>query len=268
MEGAALSIGTERVRSRRWRLRLPGPPPFWALFRKDWLYLWRSPMPRRLIFASLLMAVSMVLPLRGVAQSSNPALREALPLIAAAFVVTMVSMIVNLGLTGNYFGTIDREGFATLALSALDRRHVVLAANLATTLYAGVQVLVLSSVIALLSGSWAVLPLGLYLGLCLQVGGTPAYNLVAIIGPYRAQLKFSGGRQRGNLWGLLAWLISAPPVLALIVLPYIFWKPGLALTLPLGVTYSLGLYAVTLKPLARLLQRREHAILEAVTTEE
>jgi hypothetical protein len=113
-----------------------------------------------------------------------------------------------------------------------------------------------------------VLPLGLYLGLCLQVGGAPAYNLAAIIGPYRTQLKFSGGRQRGNLWGMLAWLISATPVLALIALPYIFWKPGLVLTLPLGAVYCLGLYALTLKPLAKLLQRREYTILQAVTAEE
>jgi len=52
------------------------------------------------------------------------------------------------------------------------------------------------------------------------------------------------------------------------VLPYIFWKPGLAITLPLGAVYSLGLYALTLQPLARLLQRREYAILEAITAEE
>jgi hypothetical protein len=269
MQGAALSIGTERVRSRRWLLRLPGPPAFWALFRKDWLHLWRSPMPRRLIFSTLIMAVAMVFPLRSMAQGdAPPAMREALPLIGAAFVITMASMAINLGLTGNYFGAVDREGFATLALSAQDRRYVILSANLAVLLYAGLQILVLSLGIALLANFWVVLPLGLYLGLCLQVGGAPAYNLAAIIGPYRAQLKFSGGRQRGNMWGLLAWLISAPPILALIVLPYIFWKPGLVLTLPLGAIYSLGLYALTLEPLARLLQRREHAILEAVTAQD
>jgi hypothetical protein len=180
----------------------------------------------------------------------------------------MVSMIVNLSMTANYFGTMDREGFATLAFSALGRGHVILSANLSTALYAGLLYLMFSLGIALLANSWVVLPLGLYLGLCLQVGGAPAYNLAAIIGPYRAQLKFRGGRQRGNLWGLLAWIVSAPPVLAMIALPYIFWKPGLALTLPLGAIYSLGLYALTLKPLARLLQRREHAILEAVTAQE
>jgi hypothetical protein len=36
----------------------------------------------------------------------------------------------------------------------------------------------------------------------------------------------------------------------------------------LGVAYSLGLYALTLKPLARLLQRREHIVLQAVIAEE
>jgi hypothetical protein len=269
MEGAALSIGAERVRSRRWFLRLPGPPVFWALFRKDWLYLWRSPMPRRLIFSTLLMVVGMVFPLRGMAQGDvSPAVREALPLIVGVFAITMVGMTVNLGMTANYFGSTDREGFATLALSPLDRRYVILSTNLAVLLYTSLQILALSLGIALLARFWAVLPLGLYLGLCLQVGGAPAYNLAAIIGPYRTQLKFGGGRQRGNVWGMLAWLVSAPPVLALVVLPYIFWKPGLVLTLPLGAIYSLGLYALTLKPLARLLQRREYAILEAVTAQE
>ena len=268
MQGAALRMGTERVRNRKWRLRLPGPPDFWAFFRKDWLYLWRSPMPRRLIFSTLIMTVSIVFPMRSIAQSDNPALREAMPLIAGVFAVTMVSMVINLAMTANYFGTTDREGFTTLALSAADRRLVLLSNNLAVLLYAGLQYTVLLLGIALLTGSWAILPLGLYLGLCLQIGGAPAYNLAAIIGPYRVQLKFSGGRQRGNLWGMLAWVISAPPIMALLMLPYIFWKPGLVITMPLGAMYSLGLYVFTLHPLAKLLQRREHAILQAVTTQE
>ena len=269
MAGAALTVGTERVRSRRWLLRLPGPPAFWALFRKDWAYLWRSPMPRRLIFSSLVMVVATVIPLRAMAQDDAPSrLSEAMPLITAAFLLTMASMAVNLGMTANYFGTVDREGFAALAFSAQDRRYVILSGNLAVLLYAGFQYLALTLAIALLTSSWAVLLLGFYLGLCLQVGSMPAYNLAAIIGPYRAQLKFRGGRQRGNAWGLLAWVISAPPVLALIVLPYVFWKPGLVLALPLGAIYSLGLYGLTLKPLAQLLRRREHDILQAVAAQE
>ncbi len=269
MQGAALSVGVERVRSRAWLQRLPGPAAFWALFRKDWLYLWRSPLPRRMIFSSLMMIVAMVLPMQRSAQADTPsAIREAIPLATGALVITMVGMAINMGLTANYFGAIDREGFTTLAISPLDRRYTILSANLAILLYAGAQILVISLAIALISGYWPALPLGLYLGLCLQISGSPAYNLAAIVGPYRAQLKFTQGRQRGNLWGIVTWLISAPPILALVVLPYIFWKPGLVFTLPLGVIYSLGLYALTLKPLARLLQRREHIVLQAVIAEE
>lgn len=266
MRGAALRIGAERVRSRRWSLRLPGPPAFWALFHKDWLYLWRSPLPRRLFFSALLVIVAMIFPMRGLAQSRIPLpIREAIPLIISAFVIMMVNLSVNMGLTANYFGSTDREGFATLALSGQDRRLVILSTNLAVLLFASLLILLIALGITLLTGFWAAFPLGLYLGLCLQVSSTPAYNLAAIIGPYRTQLEFGRGRQRGNMWGFLAWGVSAPPILALIVLPYLFWKPGLLLTLPLGIIYSLGLYVFTLTPLAQLLQRREYAILEAVT---
>jgi hypothetical protein len=273
MQGAALSIGAERVRSRRWRVRLPGPPALWAVFRKDWLYLLRSPIPRRLIFSSIMMIAAMAIPLmHGFSEGDSDiplAIQNLIPLFAGAFVLTMTGMAVNMGLTANYFGAIDREGFVTLALSPLKRQYALLSANLVALLYAGLQFTVISLVIAIITGVWALLPLGICLGVCLQIGSTPAYNLAAIIGPYRAQLKFSRGtRQRGNMWGMLAWVVSAPPVLALILLPYIFWKPGLVITIPAAIVYSVGLYALTLKPLSRLLQRREHAILEAVTAQE
>jgi hypothetical protein len=271
MQGAALSIGAERVRSQVWRVRLPGPPAFWAVFRKDWLYLLRSPMPRRLIFSSLMMTAGMVIPLmRGFGESDIPlSIQRLLPLLVGAFVLTMTGMAINMGLTANYFGTIDREGFATLMLSPLRREYVLLSANLATLIYAGAQFAAISLAIAIITGLWSLLPLGLCLGLCLQIGSTPAYNLAAIIGPYRTQLKYSRGtRQRGNAWGLLAWVVSAPPVLALILLPTIFWRPVLAVAIPAAIIYSVGLYALTLKPLTRLFQRREHAIVEAVTNTE
>jgi hypothetical protein len=265
MHGAALRMGAERVRSRRLHLHLPGPPAFWALLHKDWLYLRRSPLPRRLTLSAVLSVLGTVFAL-----TSGPPRRLAdiIPLATVAFAVTLISLVVNLGLAANYFGAVDREGFAALALSAVDRRQVLLSANLAALLLVGMLYLPLTLAIALVSRFWSVLPLGLYLGLCIQIGGSPAYNLAAIVGPYRTQLRFSGGRQRGNLWGMLAWFVSVLPVLALTALPYLFWRPGLVLALPLSGLYSIGLYVLTLKPLAQLLQRREYVILEAVTVQE
>ncbi len=275
MTGAAVTIGTERVRSRDRFHRLPGPPALWALFQKDWVHLWRHPMPRRLISSTLIMLVAILFPLRGIAQGTEQgqgeipaAVLEAIPLLVTALMIVMTAMTVSAALTGNYFGTIDREGFATLALSTVDRRYVLLAANLATWVYALGLFAVISLGAAILTKIWVAFPFGMYLGLCLQIGGAPAYNLAAIIGPYRTQLRFSSGRRRGNLWGLLAWAISAPPVVVLIVLPYVLWRSSLFLVLPLGAVYCLAVYLLTLKPLARLLQRREHTILQAVIAEE
>jgi hypothetical protein len=264
MRGAALSIGTERVRTRRWRLTLPGPPAFWALFRKDWVYLRRSPIPRRLVLSAGMAMVAMAIPLLSKPPSQ---LAEGPPLIAGAFAVTIIGMVVNIGLTANYFGAIDREGLATIVMSAADRRYILLSGNLAAFAFSGILYVGATSLIALVTRRWLVLPFGLYLGLCTQVGGTPAYNLASIIAPYRARFRFTRGRERGSLWGLVAWLVSALPVLALVVLPYLFWRRGLVLTMPLGAAYSLGLYLLTLKPLGRLFQQREYDILENVATE-
>jgi hypothetical protein len=270
MEGAALGIGAERVKSRRLRLRVSGPPTFWALFHKDWSHLWRNPMPRRLLLSSVMMAAAVSFPLRGFASSDlAPEIRRAGPMLAFAFAVTMIGMAINIAMTANYFGTFDREGFATLALAPVDRRHTLLSANLAILIYAEAQYLVLAAVVAVLTRSWAVVPLGAFLGLCLQAGSIPVCGLVSILAPYRTQLKHTARRSRqGNIWGMLAWVVSAPPALAMVMLPYVFWRPGLILTLPLAAVYSGTLYVLTLKPLARLLQRREHSILEAVTAQE
>lgn len=269
MQGAAVGLGAERVRSRESRFagRLPGPPTFWALLRKDWLYLWRSPATRRMIFAGLMVILPAVFILWQPGMEDTD-FQTAAPLIAGLFIIGMMSMMINMSITSNYFGIIDREGFGALALSPVDRRQIIVSANTIAFLVAMALYTPLLVGIGVFTHAWIVIPLGLCLGLCLQIGGSPLYTLAAIIGPYRMQLQFtSGTRQRGNLWGILAWLISGIPMALLLVLPYIFWKPALFITVPVAILYSVGVYALTLKPLAKLLQSREHAILEAVITE-
>jgi hypothetical protein len=269
MEGAALGLGAERVRSRESRFtgRLPGPPTFWALLRKDWTYLWRSPATRRMIFAGLMAILPAVFILwqPGI---ENTDFETIAPLVAGLLIIVMLSMMINMSITSNYFGIIDREGFGALAMSPVDRRQIIVSGNaIAFIVAAALYILVLVAVGAF-THNWGIVPMELCLGLCMQISGSPLYTLAAIIGPYRMQLQYtSGTRQRGNMWGMLAWLISGIPMALLLVLPYIAWKPALFVTIPLAILYSVGLYLLTLKPLAKLLQNREHAILEAVTTE-
>ncbi len=269
MQGAAVGLGTERVRSRESRFtgRLPGPPTFWALLHKDWTYLWRSPATRRMIFAGLMAMLPAVFILwhPDIAETEFEAIA---PLVVGVFIVVLLSMIINMNTLSNYFGTIDREGFGALALSPVDRRQIIVAANAMVFLVTSAMYTLLLVLIGAFTQTWVVVPLGLCLGLCMQISSSPLYTLAAIIGPYRMQLQFtSGTRQRGNMWGMLAWLVSDIPMALLLVLPYIFWKPALFITVPVAIVYSVGLYALTLKPLAKLLQSREHAILEAVITE-
>ncbi|MBN1313133.1 MAG: hypothetical protein JXB30_17110 [Anaerolineae bacterium] len=270
MNGAAMSMGIERVRSRQRFINLPGPPALWALFRKDWIYLRRSPLPRQLLFPILIMAIMLFFFTRSFTRSNEVTaeLLAVAPMLMGTGVITVIGMTSNIAFTANYYGVVDRKGFAIMATSPIDRRYIILSANLVILLYTSLQFLIISLGVAIATGAWYMLPLGLYLGLCLQISGLPAYNLAAIIGPYRAQFQFGANQRQGNLWGMLAWLISAPPVLALVILPYFLWKPGLVITLPLGIVYSVGLYWITLKPLASLLQRRERPILDAVAAEE
>ena len=266
MDGSILTIGTERVRARRLGLRLPGPPLFWALFRKDWIYLFRSPLTRRLLLVAPMAVIGMIPAVQGLGQEADPFVASITPMLVSAFIIVLLSMVFNMGLTSDYYGAIDREGFATLALSPLDRRYIIATGNLAVALFSVACYLILMFVVATISGQWVVLFLGGYLGICLQVGCAPGYNLAAILGPFRAQLNWQG-RQRGSAWGLVG-LLPSLPILALFLLPYVYWKPGLILTLPLAAVYSVGVYALSLKPLARLLQWREFEILQAVTKEQ
>ncbi len=271
MEGAALTLGAERVRSRRFAVGLPGPATFWALFSKDWLHLRRNPMPRRLLLATIFMTIALLLSLLRIPDEGLEApeiLLASLAFITVLFLLVMTAQVVNTGLGANYFGIVDREGFGTLALSGVDRRYVILSADLTTLLFGLALYAVPLLVVTIRTQRWHIIPLGFFTALCMQVGGAPAYRLASIIGPYRANLKFSTGTRRsGNLWGIVAWLIATPPVIALIAVPYVFWRPGLWITLPLVALYSVGLYLLTLKPLARMLERREYRILEAVTSD-
>jgi hypothetical protein len=267
MQGAAVRIGTERVRSRRWEVDLPGPPVFWALFRKDWSYLRRSPTTLRALLTTPIVTVAFgvaLWQLSGILPEGNP-LREAVPFLAAALVLVSANLGTS-NLIANYFGAVDREGFISLVLTPVDRRYVLLSANALAFVFALGQSLVLLVLVAALTGNWLVLPWGLLFALCLHLGTAPLYTLASILTPYRAPMQAWGG-SNGNMGSFLAWTVGTPLPLVLFLLPHILWPPGQIITLPLALAYGLGLSALTLRPLARLVDRRTHQIAEAIVEE-
>ncbi len=267
MDGAALTIGPQRVRRRLSHRSLPGPPALWGLLQKDWIYLWRSPMPRRIFLSGLLIVALMALSLMQIPDVGvQPDAGRLIKGLLTGGSVLLLTFMTSLGVLGNYFGTIDREGLGSLARSGVDRRYILASATLISSLPLLVQQALILSAISYLVGDWRLLPLGLYLGLCLQLGGAPAYLFASLIGPYRTQLSFtSGTRQQGNLWGFIAFALASPLPLLLIGLPYLFWPPGLILTLPLAGLLSGGIFILLLEPLGRFMLRKEYEILKAVT---
>jgi hypothetical protein len=270
--GAAL--GRERTTAYRtgWRLDWPGPTALWGLVRKDALYLWRSPLTRRTIIFTplftLFMSVLFLAPFSSRPFPTTPEVREWLPVVMGAGWPLFLSMIVNVQLLGNYFGAVDREGFGAIAYSGVDRRLVLASASLVGTILALALYLVPILASVAFTGLWLTLPLGVAAGLMVQAGGSPAYLLASIMGPYRAQWKMGGQNQSGGLWSLLAWLLTLPLAVVFVVLPYALYRPALWATLPLGLALSGAAFWFALRPLARLMLRREQQILTTVFKED
>ena len=237
------------------------------LFHKDWLYLTRSPITRRILFATPIAIIATgvgIWQVSNVVEPSNP-MRQLIPIVGAGFLL-IITNLATATYTSNYFGSVDREGFASLMVSSVDRRYIWLSANLMTFVLAMLQSIVLLIIVAIVGRSWLVLPWGIIFAICLHIATAPAYNVTSILAPYRARMDFTN--QGGNIWIMFAWIIGTLPVGALCVVPLFFWTPGLFITMPIAGLYAVGVYWLTLKPLAGLVDRRTHQIMEAIVEDE
>jgi hypothetical protein len=267
MRGAAVTVGASRVRQRSF-VAFPMPSALGALLAKDLRHLTRNPMPRRLIFGVLIMAAMVGLSLSRLPQGQSLGeLGRQVSLEMLFLLMIITGMSLNIAFSANYFGTIDREGFGSLMMTGTDRRLVILSANLATLLLAGVAYGLPIMAVVVMQGAWSMLPLLFFLAVAMQISSMPAYTLAAILVPYRASLERGMQRQGGNIWGLVAWGLSSLPVMVLVLVPYYLNRTLLWVAIPLSTLYSLGVYSLTLKPLAQLMLRRESAIFEAITSD-
>jgi len=266
MQGAGIRLRTQRVRSERWQRNWPGPPQLWALLLKDWICLRRSPATAQALAMSPLVALGLgvvpVVLVRGLA-APDSGWHQTLPILVAVL-LTVAANLALTSISSNYFGTVDRDGLATLLLSPVDRRYVLISGNLAALVLAMALSLLFLLPVALLSGMWVVIVGGVVLALLLNVSAAPLYTLVGILGARRQNVE-NWNQDTGNLWTLLAWPFAIAPALLLVVVPYLLWRPALLVTLPLAVVYAVGLNLLTLRPLARLLDRRAGQIVQAVS---
>lgn len=268
LQGAALHMSSEQVRSHGLAPDWPGAPAWWGIIGKDWAYMRRSPLTKQgligtpflvVIFGILIWRMAIMLP-------PDSAWRQALPFLAGGMLLVSVNLAM-MNFSANYYGAVDREGFAGLMLAPVDRRWLLLSQGLVTLALTLVLTLPLLVLAAILFGVWALVPWGVLAMVCLHYSMLPAYELVGMVSPFRAQMTLSNKNQ-GNLWMVLAWCFASLPVLALTLLPWV-WSPAAAVAgLALAALYSAALYTFTLRPLAGFLGRRTFQILEVVAREE
>lgn len=209
--------------------------------------------------------------------------RQSLPEFAAPLIGGGAVMLAFFGLIQilfNQFG-FDRDGFRALVLLPARRDHLLLGKNLATFPLA-------FGVFGILLALFAVggkLPLAVIMASLLQF--TAAFlilstvgNLTSVYVPYRisaGSMKPTKIKASTSVMLMLVHLLY-PVAMVPVLLPAILatlcasqnWMPPAPVNLGLSILVAVAagaIYVAALKPAGNLLQRRERAILEAVTQE-
>lgn len=200
------------------------------------------------------------------------------PFAATGVLVFAIFLLIQL--FSNQFG-IDRDGFRSLMLSPADRQLILLGKNLAVLPIGfafGVVLLTLLTV-------WMHLPPLVVIAALFQLvtvlliagfGG----NLLSILVPFRIQsgtmkpTKMPGLAMVTMLFCQLLFPIAMAPVFISPLLEWLWHRSNLPPWVPINLSASILLcgvmvfiYAKTLAPLGRLLQKREIKILGVVTVE-
>jgi len=269
-----------RSRTRLVEWRLPGVPDevaagALACFRS----LTRAPEVKMALIMNLVMPFIMVLLLSRHDRPTTASGQELKPFMATGAVAAAV-VFGAWGLLINQFG-FDRDGFRSYVLLPVERHLILLGKNLAALPFCfGFNLLFL----AVATGIFR-LPPGAVVAACFQIAAIIAVfmtlgNLTSILVPYR----FAPGSLKPTkmetiprivlivaaVFGpLFAAPIFVPPALGMLC-SRMEWLPGVPVNLIASVALAgvcVLTYALVLRPLGRLLQRRERDILSAVTTE-
>ncbi len=98
--------------------------------------MWRNPLLRRLMFMTPLFSLvlaAVVLGAAGQTRLSDASIRAHLAVVFALGWPAWVGLSLHTQLSSNYFGAMDREGLALVVHSPIDRRQVLVALGVTTT---------------------------------------------------------------------------------------------------------------------------------------
>lgn len=202
---------------------------------------------------------------------------EAKPFMLLGILAMSLFMLVQP--LANHFG-FDRGGFRAFVLAPIQRRHLLLGKNLANLpLVAAIPTVVAIAAALWLNLRWDAALMIPFQFLTMLLLAVMLGNLLSILVPYRVQqgsMKPTKMPAKAMLLMFLTHLMF-PMVMAPAFIPSVaqlLWDLGKLPPVPIGLFLALlcagaaaAGYWFTLRPLGRLLQKREHNILEALAAD-
>ncbi len=253
-------------RGRRARGLLPGT--LGALLEKDLRVMWREPALKAMLVIGLVGPLVFLFFLTRLQAGRPP----------AASLLVLASFVGLGGLGSNAFG-LERRALSGLFAFPLPRWRILLAKNLAATIWRlpGLSTVALAGL--LLAPAW-MLPAALVVVASTLAIATGVDNFLSILFPVALPAPGRNPYGRGGVGGrglvgialnfaalVMVLLVSAPFVF-LAWLPLLMGVPALgALSLPIGLAGALAVYAMLVAGAAGLLERREPELLERVLGE-
>ena len=256
------SAGPTDLRPRLYRRLLP-TTPVGTVAAKDLRYLWRDPMRRSAVLATLGPA--------GITIFSSIASGAGDPR-SVLFVMVTATMLSLIAL--NQFG-LDGAAYWMNVVAGHDPRRDLLGKNLAVALVAIPATAVLAVVVAALTGGWAYIPLAIAGGAAGCGVTLGVANVVSIRAPApqaenaaNAWAGGGGGQSMGvaltQFGSLLLVAVILAPLGAFIVYSALRWTPGLFLAVPLSLAYGGTLWRLGLRSATRRLWWGQAELLQAI----
>lgn len=271
--GRALTSVEETARTRsadrsadlrpRWTRWLLPNSAIGAVAAKDLRYLWRDPMRRSAVLATIGPASVMIISTFA-SGAGDP--RTVLFAMAAATLLSVIAL--------NQFG-LDGAAYWMNIVAGNDPRRDLLGKNIAVALIAIPATAVVATIVAALTGGWVYIPLAIAGGVAGCGGALGVANIVSVKAPAPQPENMSNAWSGGGggqsmaagvtqFGALLLVAVLLAPLGGFIGFSAITWSPGLFIAVPLSLGYGALLWYAGLRWSIRHLWWRQAELLQAI----